>query len=262
MVMDHSAPQASRPGAAVVTGGAKGIGFAISLELARRGYAVVVTGRDQAALDRATRDIRAQVTDARVTAVPLDVTSSASVAEAFAAVAEFAPLSVLVNNAGVIARRPAAELPDDDWSRVIETDLSGVFRCSRAAFPLLAQHGGGAIVNVASIAASVGISGRVAYTAAKAGVEGLTRTLALEWAASGIRVNTVAPGWTLTEMVESGIASGQLSHDALVARIPLRRLANPAEIADAVAYLASPQASYITGQTLVVDGGFCINGNA
>src|SRR5690606_34201962 len=206
--------------------------------------------------------IRAQVTGARVTAIPLDVTSSSSVQAAFAAAEEFAPVSVLVNNAGVIARCAAAELGDDEWSRVIETDLGGVFRCARAAFPLFARRGGGAIVNVASIAAAVGISGRVAYTAAKAGVEGLTRTLALEWAPCGIRVNTVAPGWTLTEMVESGIASGQLSHDALVARIPLRRLANPAEIADAVAYLASPQASYITGQTLVVDGGFCINGNA
>ena len=144
----------------------------------------------------------------------------------------------------------------------METDLSGVFRCSRAAFPLFESLGHGVIVNVASIAASVGISGRVAYTASKAGVGGLTRTLALEWAQHGIRVNTVAPGWTRTAMVDAGIASGQLDGDALAARIPLGRLARPQEIADAVAYLASPQASYITGQTLVVDGGITINGDA
>ena len=133
--------------------------------------------------------------------LPLDVAhvqmgsaGNVSLGLELAVVADVAPLSVLVNNAGVIARRPAAELPDEDWSRVIETDLSGVFRCARAAFPLFIQNGGGAIVNVASIAATVGISGRVAYTSAKAGVEGLTRTLALEWAASGIRSTRWRPG--------------------------------------------------------------------
>lgn len=257
-----AAAQAVVPGAAVVTGGAKGIGLAISAELARRGHAIVVTGRDELALTSAARDISAEITGARVTAVAVDVTSSDSVRRAFAAAQEFAPVSVLVNNAGVIARGPAQELGDEEWSRVIETDLSGVFRCARAAFPQFQKQGHGVIVNVASIAALVGISGRVAYTASKAGVEGLTRTLALEWAVFGIRVNTVAPGWTRTAMVEAGIASGKLDGNALAARIPLGRLARPEEIADAVAYLASPQASYITGQTLVVDGGITINGNA
>lgn len=256
-----SSPPAA-PGGAVITGGAKGIGRAISFALARRGHHVVVTGRDEAALAAAVKDIGTEVPGARATAVPLDVTSTGSVRRAFAAVRELTSLSVLVNNAGVITRQRAEELPDDEWSRVIETDLGGVFRCSRAALPLLEEQGGGAIVNVASIAASVGISGRVAYTASKAGVEGLTRTLALEWAARGIRVNTVAPGWTRTEMVDSGIKTGGLDGDALAARIPMGRLAHPDEIADAVSYLASPQAGYITGQTLVVDGGITINGNA
>lgn len=250
------------PGAAIVTGGAKGIGLAISAELARRGHEVVVAGREAAALASAARNICAAVTGARVAAVPLDVTSSDSVRAAFATAQEFAPVSVLVNNAGVIARGPAQDLEDEEWARVMETDLSGVFRCSRAVFPLFERLGHGAIVNVTSIAASVGISGRVAYTASKAGAEGLTRTLALEWASHGIRVNAVAPGWTRTAMVDVGIASGQLDGDALAARVPLGRLARPQEIADAVAYLASPQASYITGQTLVVDGGITINGDA
>jgi NAD(P)-dependent dehydrogenase (short-subunit alcohol dehydrogenase family) len=137
-----------------------------------------------------------------------------------------------------------------------------MFRCARAAFPFLREHGGGAIVNIGSIGGGVGISGRVAYTASKAGIEGLTRTLALEWARWGIRVNTVAPGWTRTAMVEAGIASGKLDEHALEARIPLGRLANPSEIADVVGYLVSAQASYITGQTLVVDGGITVNGNS
>ncbi len=251
-----------RAGVAVVTGGAKGIGLAISRELARRGHHVVIAGRDAAALADAVGRLTAEMTAAAVSAVQLDVTDTNSVTAAFTAAAELGPVTVLINNAGVIARQPAATLSDEDWIRVIETDLGGIFRCCRAVFPLFQRSDRGAVVNVASIGAVVGISGRVAYTAAKAGVQGLTRTLALEWAPLGFRVNTVAPGWTRTEMVAAGIATGQLDDAALRARIPLGRLAEPSEIADAVAYLASPSASYITGATLLVDGGITVNGNA
>jgi NAD(P)-dependent dehydrogenase (short-subunit alcohol dehydrogenase family) len=247
---------------AIVTGGAKGIGLAISKELLRRGYAVTMAGRDEGSISSAIENIRDKFRGARILGAVIDVTNTESVRAAFVKAQHFAPLSAVVSNAGTIAREKAEELKDDQWSTVLETNLSGMFRCARAAFPFLCEQGGGTLVNIGSIGGSVGISGRVAYTASKAGIEGLTRTLALEWARCGIRVNTVAPGWTRTAMVEAGIASGKLDEHALETRIPLGRLADPSEIADVVGYLVSAQASYITGQTLVVDGGISINGNS
>jgi NAD(P)-dependent dehydrogenase (short-subunit alcohol dehydrogenase family) len=245
---------------ALITGGAKGIGLAISQELVALGWNVVVTGRDAAAIDTAVSGLASgpgkaigRVMDVRDrTSIDSVITDTRS---------EFGSLDSLINCAGVIIRNESEVLSEADWETVIDTDLSGVFKCSQAAFADLEKAKGATIVNVGSIAGSVGIAGRAGYTAAKAGLEGLTRTLGLEWADRDIRVNAVAPGWTRTEMVAGGIKDGRLSEAALTSRIPQKRLAEPSEIAKVVLFLMSSDSSYITGQTITVDGGITINGN-
>jgi NAD(P)-dependent dehydrogenase (short-subunit alcohol dehydrogenase family) len=245
---------------ALVTGGAKGIGLAISQELVALGWNVVVTGRDAAAIDTAVAGLASGPgkTIGRV----MDVRDRTSIDSVIADTrSEFGSLDSLINCAGVIIRDESEVLSEADWETVIDTDLSGVFKCSQAAFADLEKAKGATIVNVGSIAGSVGIAGRAGYTAAKAGIEGLTRTLGLEWADRDIRVNAVAPGWTRTEMVAGGIKDGRLSEAALTSRIPQKRLAEPSEIAKVVLFLMSSDSSYITGQTITVDGGITINGN-
>lgn len=246
---------------AVVTGGAKGIGQAISRKLARAGYEIVVTGRDETALDAQVAELKSE--GFRAHAQVMDVGQSASVNAGFADIeSAIGTVDVLVNCAGVIARKDAESYSDSDWLNVIETNLNGVFWCSRAVAKGMLDAGKGCIINVGSVAAFTGISGRASYTTAKAGLSGLTRTLALEWANRGIRVNTIAPGWTLTEMVQSGFESGTIDEQALVGRIPMGRLARTEEIASVALFLASDASSYITGQVLAVDGGFTVNGNS
>ncbi len=245
---------------ALITGGAKGIGLAISHELINDGWNVVITGRDAAAIKIAVAGLGSS--RGKAVGKVMDVRDRASIDAVFAEVrSEFDSIDSLINCAGVIIRDESEVLSESDWNTVIDTDLSGVFKCSQAAFSDLVKSPGATIVNVGSIAGSVGIAGRAGYTAAKAGLEGLTRTLGLEWADRDIRVNAVAPGWTRTEMVAGGIKDGRLSEAALTARIPQQRLAEPNEIAKVVKFLMSSDSSYITGQTIVVDGGITINGN-
>jgi NAD(P)-dependent dehydrogenase (short-subunit alcohol dehydrogenase family) len=245
---------------ALVTGGAKGIGLAISQELVALGWNVVVTGRDAAAIDTAVAGLASG--PGKAIGRVMDVRDRTSIDSVIADTrSEFGTLDSLINCAGVIIRDESEVLSEADWETVIDTDLSGVFKCSQAAFADLEKAKGATIVNVGSIAGSVGIAGRAGYTAAKAGLEGLTRTLGLEWADRDIRVNAVAPGWTRTEMVAGGIKDGRLSEAALTSRIPQKRLAEPSEIAKVVLFLMSSDSSYITGQTITVDGGITINGN-
>jgi NAD(P)-dependent dehydrogenase (short-subunit alcohol dehydrogenase family) len=245
---------------ALVTGGAKGIGLAISQELVALGWNVVVTGRDAAAIDTAVSGLASG--PGKAIGRVMDVRDRTSIDSVITDTRkEFGSLDSLINCAGVIIRNKSEVLSEADWETVIDTDLSGVFKCSQAAFADLEKAKGATIVNVGSIAGSVGIAGRAGYTAAKAGLEGLTRTLGLEWADRDIRVNAVAPGWTRTEMVAGGIKDGRLSEAALTSRIPQKRLAEPSEIAKVVLFLMSSDSSYITGQTITVDGGITINGN-
>ncbi len=239
--------------AALVTGGGSGIGAEICRVLAEGGARVAVGDRDMEAAERTAAGLRAAGHEAR--AIALDVTSPESVRAAVEmAVASFGPLTLCANNAGIVtARLPAAEIPAADWSRQIAVNLSGVFHCLQAQLPALLEAGGGSIVNVSSICGLIAVQGTAAYSAAKHGVIGLTKATALDYATRGIRVNAIAPGYVDTPLLAE---RPEEELRAIAARHPMDRMASGAEIAEAVGYLLSDRASFITGTVLAADGGF------
>ena len=229
---------------AVVTGAAQGLGAAIADALEAEGARVARTDLPHGGAE-----------------YELDVTDRGSVDRALAEIAErLGEPTILVSNAGINRIGPSETLPEERWQEVVDINLTGAFRCAQAAGVRMLAAGRGSIVSVASISAFVGMPGRAAYCATKAGVVALTRVLAVEWAARGVRVNAVAPGYVGTPMVEQALEAGLLAADELADRTPFGRVASPAEIADAVVFLASPAARYVTGQTLVVDGGYLAYG--
>lgn len=227
---------------AIVTGAAQGLGAAIADALEAEGARVART-------------------DLRGAELELDVTDRRSVEAAVETIAErLGAPTVLVNNAGINRIGPSETLPEELWLETLEVNLSGAFRCCQVVGARMLESGRGAIVNVASIAAEVGMPGRAAYCATKAGLVGLTRALAVEWAGRGVRVNAVAPGYVRTPMIENALRAGLLSERAVRDRTPSDRLAAPEDIARAVVFLASAEAGFVTGQTLVVDGGYLAYG--
>ena len=236
---------------AVVTGAARGIGDAIAAELIADGARVF--SLDLMAPE-AARD--------GVTYLDADVTDADSVAAAFRAIdADAGQVDILVNNAGIQRVGLVGKVSFADFAAVVHTHLFGFFLCASETVPrMVGRSKGGAIVSIASTAAFVGLPGRGAYCAAKAGILGLTRALALEVASAGIRVNAVAPGFTRTKFIDQGLANGSLQEDWMVARVPMHRLAQVEEIAKAVKFLAGDDSSYMTGQALVVDGGWIVQG--
>lgn len=249
----------TRERVAVVTGAGGGIGAATCQLFVQRGMRVVAADVSLEALD----DLVNAVDDAdTIMPFAVDVSSPDSVnAMVAGTMSRFGSLDILVSLAGITRPGDTESVSDEDWSRLIDIHLGGTFRCARAAFPALRDSDSAAIINTASVAAWLGLPRRASYCAAKAGIEGLTRTLAVEWAPHGIRVNAIAPGYIKTRPVESMIQRGFVDESRLRTRIPLDRLGRPQEVAAAIYFLASPDASYITGHTLTVDAGLTISGD-
>lgn len=241
---------------AVITGAGSGLGKAIAKALARHGADVAVTelpGKTALA-EETVGELLAL--GRRAQAIPLDVTDLVSIdALVPAVVGSLGRLDILVNNAGLNIQRQALEVTEEDWDRVLDVNLKGLFFCSQAVGRHMIEHGGGRIVNIASQMGLVGYWRRAAYCSSKAGVVNLTRVLAIEWAKYGINVNAIAPTFVLTPLTAPMFEDADFKADVL-ARIPLGRLADPDDVANAAVYLASPAAKMVTGQTLAVDGGW------
>ena len=237
---------------AVVTGGSRGIGRAIAVALAAEGAKVaVIYAGNAAAAEETLSLIKEQGGEA--VAMQCDVADDAAVSDMINAVKEqFGSVDILVNNAGITRDGLLMRMKEGDWQAVLDTNLTGVFHCTKAVTKLMMKQRSGAIINVTSVVGQTGNAGQANYAAAKAGMIGFTKSVAKELASRGIRVNAVAPGCIDTDM--TAVLSDAVKEDMLKS-IPLGRVAQPEEVAKAVVFLASDNASYITGQVLNVDGG-------
>ncbi|MHA7681113.1 3-oxoacyl-ACP reductase FabG [Cupriavidus sp. PET2-C1] len=240
---------------ALVTGASRGIGRAIALELAAQGATVVGTATSEAGAAAISEYLAAAGGKGRGAVLNVN-DAAASEALIDELVKAHGSLGVLVNNAGITQDQLAMRMKDEDWGAVIETNMTAVFRLSRAVLRPMMKARGGRIINITSVVGSTGNPGQMNYAAAKAGVEGMSRALAREIGSRNVTVNCVAPGFIDTDMTK--VLSDE-QHAALKTQIPLGRLGQPEDIAHAVAFLAGPQAAYITGTTLHVNGGMYMN---
>lgn len=236
---------------AIVTGGSRGIGKAIAFRLAAEGAKVVVTATTQEGADKTAAEIRqnggqavgfaANVADVKQVEVLMKAT-----------IEQFGGLHILVNNAGITRDNLVMRMSDEDWNAVIATNLTGTFNCMRAASKIMMKQRRGKIINLTSVVALMGNKGQANYCAAKAGVIGLTKSVARELASRNVQINAIAPGFITTDMTA---VLPEAAKTAMVQSIPLERMGTPEEVAGVVAFLASADADYLTGQVLNVDGG-------
>lgn len=238
---------------AVVIGGGGGLGAAMARGLAEAGATVAVA---DLAADRA-KSVADQIVSAggRARAFDVDVSARASIDGLITSVEDgLGPIDALVNSAGITRRHPAVAFPETDWQRILDVNLSGVFYACQAAGRRMVERKRGRIVNIASIAGEIGLPGTIAYSAAKGGVVMLTRALAVEWAASGVRVNAIAPSWFATDI--GNLIHAEPGYEARVMRrVPMGRMGQPDELIGTVIYLASDASAMVTGHVLAVDGG-------
>ncbi len=237
---------------AIVTGGSRGIGLATVEKFLQEGAAVVLTASSAQNAEKAVAGLREKYPDAKIGGISPDLASLESVKAAFAeVVAQFGSLDILVNNAGISERTPLLNYTEETFDKVMDLNVKGVFNASRVAAEYMAEKGAGVILNTSSMVSIYGQPSGFAYPASKFAVNGLTLSLARELGPKGIRVNAVAPGITETDMMK---AVPKSIIEPMIAQIPLRRLGQPEDIANAFVFLASDEASYITGVVLSVDG--------
>lgn len=242
----------------LITGSAHGIGFATAQKFFANGYSVAISDLNESDIESALKELDPEGN--RSIGLKVDVSSRQDIEAGVAKlIAKFGRLDVLVNNAGNFRQGATDTYTDSDWDQVISVHLDGSFKAAQIAYPHLKKSPAGAIVSISSIAARVGLPKRASYNVSKAGIEALTRTLAVEWASDGIRVNAVAPGFTESRNMQDLEDKGLTTPAKLLAAIPLGRFAKMSEQAAAIYFLASAEASFITGQTLIVDGGTTID---
>jgi NAD(P)-dependent dehydrogenase (short-subunit alcohol dehydrogenase family) len=238
---------------ALVTGAGRGIGRAIAAALGAAGAAVACAARSRDQVDSAAAEIVAA--GGRARAFQLDVTRSEQIV---AVVAEtgvaLGPVDVLVNNAGLTIEKETVEVTDEDWDTVLATNLTSMFRCARAVAPGMIRLGRGKIVNIGSMYGVIGVPRYAAYCASKAAVDGLTRSLAAEWARYGVQVNCLAPGYMNTDIPRQALTD-EKTRARFLSKVPARRIGEPEEVGALAVYLASPASDFMTGQTVHLDGG-------
>jgi 3-oxoacyl-[acyl-carrier protein] reductase len=244
---------------AIVTGGARGLGRAIALLFAHEGAQVAVVAAHQETAEKTANEIK--LLRGKAIAIQADVSDSAQVSTMVdSTVNAFGRIDILVNNAGVFASVPSELMTEEQFDRIVDTDLKGVFLCAQAVARVMIKQGAGKILNISSILGIEGAPERAAYCASKAGVIMLTKAFAVDWAKHGIYVNGIAPGYVKTEQIAERIREGAFSEEKLANRTLLGRMADPSDIAKVALFLVSEDANYVTGQTLAVDGGWTAYG--